>query len=200
MPRRTPPSLAVLDAALTWTHAVLQPARVSDAAAPTPCAGWDLRALLVHMEDSLAALGEAAHLGRIELRPPVTHGPTSLLVDQVCRRAHATRAAWGGRVTSAPVTVGDLRLGQDTMALVGALEVTVHGWDVARATGSRVDVPPDLAARLLPVALAVVTPGERGERFGAPRRAGPSATRADRLLSHLGRDPAWAVPSAHRSA
>lgn len=192
MARRPPPAVAVLDAALTWTHGALQHARTADLDASTPCAAWTLRDLLVHMEDSLAALGEAA-VGRVEVTvPPVADGPAALLVDQVCRRARAVRSAWDVRVTSAPVTVGDLPLGRDTLTLVGALEVVAHGWDVARATRTGLVVPTDLAARLLPVA-AVVVGDERAGRFGDAVPLGPGAPAADRLLAHLGRDPAWSA-------
>lgn len=191
MARRPPPSVAVLDAALTWTHGALQHARTADLDAPTPCRGWALRDLLVHMEDSLAALGEAAS-GRVSPAvPPVADGPAPVLVDQVCRRARVVRAGWGSRMTSAPVTVGDLPLGRDTLTLVGALEVVVHGWDVARATGAPLVVPADLAARLLPVARAAV--GERAGRFAGAVPLPPGAPAADRLLAHLGRDPAWSA-------
>ncbi|WP_460841205.1 TIGR03086 family metal-binding protein [Nocardioides marmoraquaticus] len=181
----------MLDAALTWTHGALQHARTADLDAPTPCRGWVLRDLLVHMEDSLAALGEAAS-GRVEVDvAPVADGPAPVLVDQVCRRARVVRAGWEARVTSAPVAVGDLPLGRDTLTLVGALEVVVHGWDVARATGAPLVVPADLAARLLPVAQAAV--GDRGSRFGPVVPVAPGAPAADHLLAHLGRDPAWSA-------
>src|SRR5256885_382564 len=34
-------------------------------ARPTPCAGWDLRALLAHLDDSLGALTEAVEAGAV---------------------------------------------------------------------------------------------------------------------------------------
>lgn len=202
--RRPPPALALLDAALTWTHGTLQLARVSDPGLPTPCASWELGALLVHMEDSLSAFGEAAGTGHVAIsREPVSVGapaPTPELVDRICRCARSTRAAWSSRITSAPVMLGDLGLGRDTTALVGALEITVHGWDVARATHNPAPIPADLAARLLPVARTVVTPGERGRRFAAPRPVDPRASSGDQLLAHLGRDPLWAGGSGARLA
>jgi uncharacterized protein (TIGR03086 family) len=63
----------------------------------------------------------------------------------------------------------------------------VHGWDVARATGQRRRIPEDLAVRLYDVARAVVTPDERGSRFGPVMDVPPSAPTSTRLLAHLGR-------------
>jgi Mycothiol maleylpyruvate isomerase N-terminal domain len=40
---------------------------------PTPCPDWDLRALLQHVNDSLAALYEAAATGRIGPDPAAGH-------------------------------------------------------------------------------------------------------------------------------
>ncbi len=160
-----PASVAVLDSAVVWTHSCLQLARTSDLSLPTPCAAWDLGRLLAHMEDSLAALGEAAELGRVRLTEPTTEVDPGRIIDRIVQRACATRAAWLQRLTSAPVSVGDLPLGRDTLAMVGALEIAVHGWDVAQAVGSGRPIPEDLAARLYDVAQLVVTPDERGTRF-----------------------------------
>jgi len=85
------------------------------------------------------------------------------------------------------VGVGDLALGRDTVALVGALEIAVHGWDVATATGQGRRLPEDLAVRLYDVALAVVTPDERGKYFGPAVSVSASALAGTRLLAHLGR-------------
>jgi uncharacterized protein (TIGR03086 family) len=182
-----PRPVAVLDSAVTWTHDCLQLARNSPLDVPTPCADWDLGQLLTHMEDSLVALAEAAEHGDVPMREPVLHTGRGPSVDRVIQLGCGTRAAWHGRVTSAPISIRDLRLGRDTTVLVGALEVAVHGWDVARATGQERRMPEDLAVRLYDVARTVVTPGERGTRFGPAIEVPASAPTSTRLLAHLGR-------------
>ena len=195
-----PRPVAVLGSAVVWTHDRLQQARTSRLDLPTPCADWDLGRLLLHMEDSLTALGEAAELGHVELRHPDAPRDAGRdvvqdagrIVDRLVQQACRTRAAWQQRVTSAPVGVSDLPLGRDTVVLVGALEIAVHGWDVARATHQPGGLPEDLAARLYAVARAVVTPDERGTRFAAPLPVPASAPASTQLLAHLGRDPTCA--------
>ena len=183
-----PRTVAVLDSAVTWTHSCLQRARTSPLHLPTPCSDWDLGELLLHMDESLVAIAEAAEVGHVVVDPqPGPLPDTGQLVDRVVQRACRTRAAWQQRLTSAPVSVGDLPLGRDTVALVSALEIAVHGWDVAVATGQDRLLPEDLATRLYDVALAVVTPDERGQRFGPAVPVSDSAPTSARLLGHLGR-------------
>jgi uncharacterized protein (TIGR03086 family) len=184
-----PRSVAVLDSAVTWTHSCLQLARTSPLSLPTPCHDWDLGRLLRHMDESLLAIGEAAELGHVAVDTQPVERDSGQLVDRIVQRACRTRAAWLQRLTSAPVGIGDLALGRDTIVLVGALEIAVHGWDVARATGEGRRLPEDLAVRLYDVALAVVTPDERGRRFAPVVPVPASATASERLLAHLGRDP-----------
>ncbi len=139
------------------------------------------------MEDSLEAIGEAAELGHVAVEDQPQRSGSDRIVDRIVQRACATRSAWLERLTSAPVAVGDLTLGRDTLVLVGALEIAVHGWDVAEAVGRPRPLPEDLAVRLYDVALAVVTPSERGRRFGPAREVPPTASTGTRLLAHLGR-------------
>jgi hypothetical protein len=65
------------------------------------------------------------------------------------------------------------------VAVTGATEVTVHGWDISVAYGARRPVPPGLPAVLLPIARCS-SPQAPGlacspTRFGCPARP-PSAT------------------------
>jgi uncharacterized protein (TIGR03086 family) len=182
-----PRSVAALDSAVTYTRVALQQARLSPLSVPTPCADWDLGHLLLHMEDSLEAIGEAAEVGHVEVRDHPDLSGSDRIVDRIVQRACTTRTAWLERLTSAPVGVGDLVLGRDTLVLVGALEIAVHGWDVAEATGRPRPLPEDLAVRLYDVALAVVTPDERVRRFGPAIAVPPTASFGTRLLAHLGR-------------
>ena len=188
-----PASVAVLDSAITWAHGCLQTARTSDLNLPTPCAAWDLGELLAHMEDSLEALGEAAEVGRVRVTDRPQQADPGRTIDRLVQRACAIRAAWLHRPTSAPINVGDLALGRDTLAMVGALEIAVHGWDVARAVGADLDLPEDLALRLYPVAVAVVTPDDRGSRFAdsGRQRKGARSPACRSLTSGASRESHW---------
>jgi uncharacterized protein (TIGR03086 family) len=182
-----PRSVALLDSAVAYTRAALQPARRSPLDLATPCAGWDLGQLLLHMEDSLEAITEAAELGKVDVADNPRRRDADRVVDRLVQRACALNRAWAARLTSAPVTVGDLVLGRDTLVVVGALEIAVHGWDVAQATGWPTPLPEDLAVDLLEAARAVVTPDDRGPRFGPALAVPPTASAGSRLLAHLGR-------------
>ncbi|MEU6260682.1 TIGR03086 family metal-binding protein [Streptomyces sp. NPDC047043] len=150
----------------------------------TPCADWDLAELLGHLDDSLDALHEGLTGGRIGLVP---REPGS--VDLACAfrtRAGAVLGAWAAG-PGERVLVGELPLDVRVMAAVGAVEITVHGWDVAQACGRPRPIPGSLAAELLPVARCVVAEEDRGVRFAAPV-AVPACARPDaRLLAFLGR-------------
>jgi uncharacterized protein (TIGR03086 family) len=182
-----PRSVALLDSAVTYTRAALQPARHSPLDLSTPCAAWALGHLLLHMEDSLEAITEAAEVGSVEVEDNPRRRDADRIVDRLVQRACGLLGVWSARLTSAPVAVGDLLLGRDTLVLVGALEIAVHGWDVAEATGWPHPLPEDLAVDLLDVARAVVTPADRGRRFGPALAVPPTASAGTQLLAHLGR-------------
>ncbi|MFI6900807.1 TIGR03086 family metal-binding protein [Nonomuraea sp. NPDC050394] len=150
----------------------------------TPCARWDLRALLDHMNDSLLALAEAADLGHVALRPTGCEGdPVAMLRRRACRLL----GAWPTVSRCSQVAVGDAWLAREAVAGVGAIEVAVHGWDVAAACGHARPVPEPLAAALLDLALAFVDDDDRPHRFHAPVRPASPARSSDRLLAFLGR-------------
>jgi uncharacterized protein (TIGR03086 family) len=62
--------VALLERAVGYTLGSLQLVTPEALSQPTPCRGWDLRALLRHMDDSLAALQEAVDLAHVALHPP----------------------------------------------------------------------------------------------------------------------------------
>ncbi|MDQ0602948.1 uncharacterized protein (TIGR03086 family) [Streptomyces canus] len=146
----------------------------------TPCAGWDLGELLEHLDDSLDALHEGLTGGRIGPLPQS---------DRVCgfrTRACAVLGAWAAGPPDL-VHVGERPLDVRVMGAVGAVEIAVHGWDVARACGRSRPFPVALAAELLPIARCVVSEEDRGVRFAEPV-AVPSCAPPDvRLLAFLGR-------------
>ena len=69
------------------------------------------------------------------------------------------------------------------------VDILVHGWDLARATGQDPTLPIDLAEAALGIAHQTITDDTRGARIGPAIHvdAGPSAT--DRPVAGLGRSP-----------
>ncbi|MGW3914266.1 TIGR03086 family metal-binding protein [Streptomyces sp. NPDC005070] len=155
---------------------------------PTPCAEWDLGELLHHLDDSVEALYEGVADGRVGLCP------ARPAADPVCAFRERAGALLGvcAAVSGAPPpdpAVGDRSLGAGLLVAVGALEIAVHGWDVARACGRARPIPSALALELLPLAHLVVTDADRGVRFAGPVDAPPGTPPGDRLLAFLGRHP-----------
>ena len=192
LPATAGEGFALLERAMGYTLGSLVLVSPDLMTAPTPCARWDLRRLLRHMDESLRTLHEAIAAGHLDVcagapadadyGDPVAD-PVSALRSRACRMM----GAWADPRGPTAVTIGDAGLPTGILAVAGAVEVAVHGWDVAQACGDDRPIPSALAAALLGPALLFVDEGDRPHRFGpavAVRRpAGP----AERLLGHLGR-------------
>lgn len=192
--------VGLLERALTYTLGSLRMITPDAMPSPTPCRGWDLRALLAHMNDSLLALQEAADLGHVDLDVPadapadapadgVRADPATAPVAALRNRACRLLGAWTNLDGPQPVQVAEVSLTTSLVASTGAIEVTVHGWDVARACGGDRPIPPALAEELLPLAPLFVTDDDRPGRFGPLVELPLSADVGDHLLGFLGRDP-----------
>jgi uncharacterized protein (TIGR03086 family) len=158
---------------------------------PTPCAGWDLGLLLHHVSDSVGVLHEAITTGGIGAGPAAADDePDPDVVSGLYRRAGALLAACAPAAPDGHlVTIGDRELPTKMAVAAGAIEITVHGWDIAVACGSRQPVPPDLAALLLPIAPLFITPGTRAGLFADPVPVPGRACPGDQLVAFLGRQP-----------
>jgi uncharacterized protein (TIGR03086 family) len=114
---------------------------------PTPCPDWDLRALLQHVNDSLAALYEAAATGRIGPDPAADEGDgrRADLATMLRERARRLLGAWAGASHHHQViAIVDRPLLASVVAGTGAIELAVHGWDISRACGQHRPIPPTL--------------------------------------------------------
>jgi uncharacterized protein (TIGR03086 family) len=175
-------AVELLERSLSYTRVVLADVGPHNLTAPTPCAGWNLRRLLEHMDDALDAFTEAA-AGRVEVDPAPAPDDR---VDSLQHKACVLLGAWVEARPTA-VQVGDGVLDGPVLVATAALEIAVHGWDVAQATGRRTPIPDDLARGLLGVAQQVIAPADRASRFAAPRPHDPSTIPSDMLLAFLGR-------------
>lgn len=181
-------ALGLLERAIGYTRGSLQLVTPDCLPHPTPCQDWDLDELLHHMDDSLAALQEAADIGYVDLQPPGS-SPTGDIVGRLRARACALLGAWAGSDGTAPVSVGGSPLETDMLACAGALEILVHGWDVARACAAHRPLPSPLAEELQELVPLLVTDRDRPIRFAAALDVPPLSCAGDRLLAALGRRP-----------
>lgn len=157
---------SLLDRAVGYTLGSLDLVTPAALTHPTPCHDWNLHALLQHLDDSFAALHEAHTTSRITFEGPI--GPQMA-------------------PTQDSVAIADRSLSRTVVDAVGALEITVHGWDVAWACGMDRPIPAPLAGELLVLAAEVVAAEDRPGRFAAPVEPGVDAAPGERLVAFLGR-------------
>jgi uncharacterized protein (TIGR03086 family) len=187
--------IGLLERAINYTLGSLHLVTPEAMAHATPCRAWDLRALLGHMDDSLLALAEAVETGRVNLGPPPPGDPAGAAgpgADPVARlrnRACRLLGAWTNSDGQPLVSIGGSPLTTSIVTSTGAVEVAVHGWDVARACGDNRPIPAPLAEEMLELAFLFVTDADRPGRFAAPVELPPLAGPADRLIAFLGRRP-----------
>ncbi|MGZ4483243.1 MAG: TIGR03086 family metal-binding protein [Nocardioidaceae bacterium] len=186
-------ALALLERSVAYTRGSLHLVSRDMLRRPTPCRAWDLEALLRHMDDALSAFTDAAEIGYVDVRPVApadpAADPAAPLVDRLRSRACALVGAWVHNPRENPVVVGDRPLARGLLAAAAATEITVHGWDVARACGADRPIPSGLAAELLEAAPLLVDAADRPHRFAGRVDVPDDAPPGDRLLGFLGRDP-----------
>ncbi|PZG12757.1 TIGR03086 family protein [Nonomuraea aridisoli] len=157
------------------------PAQLDD---PTPCAGWNVRALLDHLTyENLMWAGLARGAPRAD------HDADHLGSDHVAAfqtAAAATLAEFRrpGMLAERYGPAPGWRLVEQVV-----IEMLVHGWDLARAIGASTDLAPELAEAMEPAVRALYgdLPRTPGGSFAPEQEPPPGATHADRLAAYLGR-------------
>ena len=188
--------LELLESAVRYALAGATLAAAQLLSRPTPCPGWDLEMLLDHVSDSIAVLREAIATTRVGAGPAARHpaeGP-----DPVARLRGQAASLLGACAAAEPpecsIAIGDRELNAGMLAVTGAIEIAVHGWDISVACGAGRPVPLGLAAVLLPIAPLLITPETRPGLFADPVRLSGPACLGDQLVAFLGRHPRLATP------
>ncbi|MDV9191872.1 TIGR03086 family metal-binding protein [Streptomyces sp. SR27] len=156
--------------------------------APTPCAEYDVRALLNHLfavvvnfqdlaakrsadfSDTPDRLAEADWRGRFE--------------NETGKLAEAWSAPGAEEGTS-----GSLGLPARTVGSMVLLDLTVHAWDLARATGRTFEPDPAVVAGLAEEVERMAPMARQAGVFGEAAEQPADATAFERLLATTGRDP-----------
>lgn len=178
---------AIATAART-TRRIVENTATADPEGRTPCSEFSLADLEAHMSGfapmSIAAVSRAAF---VPGEPHADGWRERYLAD-----LDAIGAAW-----AAPDALeGTVQFGGGDMpaaqaASITVLELLVHGWDLARATGQTYSVDGELADLLYGIVAAGRPAGTESGFFGPEVTPEEDATTFERALALSGRDPGW---------
>jgi uncharacterized protein (TIGR03086 family) len=158
--------------------------------APTPLPGWDIRTLLDHTLGFVTAMTDCAN-GAPMAEQSATGIVQSDPVTAVRQTVFDSLAAWRrpGALEARTATPLGPMPGAQALALV-IMETTIHGTDLARATGQDETVHPDVAADVLATLRAMPLDAIRAAgEFGPEITVPVDATPAQRILALTGRRP-----------
>ncbi|WP_405793485.1 TIGR03086 family metal-binding protein [Streptomyces sp. NBC_01506] len=157
---------------------------------PTPSADWDVRALANHLV-LYTSHGLEHRARRTEMSETLTARDFTADADWPERyrtaldravAAWADPAVWeGGTGDSPAVSVGTLM----------TLEMALHGWELARATGQEFHLSEDAAAFVHGVVDEYAEMYRKYDGFAEPVAVPPTADTFTRALAASGRDPRW---------
>ena len=158
---------------------------------PTPCATWDVRALINHIVAGsywFAASTEAGQAPAGDERPDFASGDFVASYQDGSSKALAAFGAPGALEKTVKLPFGEYQ-GAGFMGLA-TIDTFTHSWDLAKATGQPADLDPELAAQLLEQSKTTISDAVRGPEpmpFGPQQDAGAGASAADELAAYLGR-------------
>jgi uncharacterized protein (TIGR03086 family) len=162
--------------------------------APTPCGDWDLRTLLNHtiLWTSYSA-ERRAHGESVdeELMNKVFTADPGFREDYARQIGKAVDAwnnpeAWAGTRN----VMGDATPAADIGAML-LMEMALHGWDVARATGQEFNADDNTAAALEDIVQAQAELFRKYQGFADAIEPPQNATAFERALTLSGRNPSW---------
>lgn len=178
-----------LSQALQSTLVILTKVRPDDLAAPTPCASWDVRALINHFVGTPRWWAAVISGQEAAADADYAAGDFVAAYEESSRIAVAAFAAEGALDKTVRLPFGEFS--GTVLRDLAAMEQFTHGWDLSRATGYGAGLEPELAAGLLAKARLVITDEYRGPDgealFGPALAAKDGAGPADQLAAFLGR-------------
>jgi len=163
-------------------------------AGPTPCGDWDLRTLLNHtiLWTSYSA-ERRAHGESVaeELMAKDFTAEPGFRQDYEAQLDRAVRAwsdpgTWEGDIG----VMGDATPAADVAAML-IMELALHGWDVARATGQDYTCDEAVAQALIQTVEAQAELFRKYQGFADAVTVPADASTFDRALALSGRDPQW---------
>jgi uncharacterized protein (TIGR03086 family) len=186
-------TLDLLERAVNQLDAIVARVRSDQEGLPTPCADWDVHALLSHVVgQAMPNFIVAATGGVPDWQAPSADVQASWIVayrTAADELLSTWRAADMDRMVASGGGEAPLRGRADQQIT----ELAVHGWDLAEATGHDGQLDPTVADHALAWSRRMLKPEYRGagRGFGPEVPVAADAPSYDRLAGWFGRNPAW---------
>jgi uncharacterized protein (TIGR03086 family) len=185
---------ALMAAAAAETSRVVAGAANAAKTTQTPCPDWDLRTLLNHTilwtsySAERRAHGESVAEDLMSKDFTAEPGYAEAYQAQITKavQAWSDPQAWTGdrNVMGNPMPAADI-------AAMLIMEMVLHGWDVARATGQDYQCDAELAQAVLQTVQSQGDMFRQYQGFAAVVPVPGDAKTFDRALALSGRDPNW---------
>ncbi len=178
--------------ALLNTGRIVVGVRPEDLPKPTPCRDWDVRLLLNHIIGGNRMFAEVARGGRVDASGEMDDYTRPDPGTNYIASADAVLAAWaepGAMQRRCHMPFGDIPA--PAAVSIHFLDIVVHGWDLARATGQDTTIEPDLAAEALDISHGLLSPELRETGVFGPEipLSDDDHPLHDRLVAFMGRRP-----------
>ena len=169
------------EAALAVLQPILRNLTSADQPKPTPCPDYSCHGLVVHLMDSLVTLGAMAGAA-------VTNPEEGSLENKISVMAAQAIDGWRGIDLDGTVPGHGAPIPAAFAATILPLELALHGWDLAQASGQTMHISDELVAYLRTLA-EVLVPTGRGSSFGEEVTPADGANEMDKLAAYAGRTP-----------
>jgi uncharacterized protein (TIGR03086 family) len=181
-PENLTPIIAA-EAALAVIQPILRGLTSEDRPKATPCTEFTCHELAEHLFGSLTGLGAMAGATVVNPEEGSLENRVSVMAAQVID-------AW--RTVDLDGTVpgpGGSRMPASIGAVILPIELVLHGWDLAQASGQRIHISDELVEYVRGMAETVVPDGRGRGAFAAEVTPADDATAVDRLAAYTGRTP-----------
>ena len=186
-------SVSDLERALEQAQSVLSGVVPAQFSGTTPCAKWNVKDLSNHLVGGAMMFGS---ITRGETMPEMSEAPdftSGDIVSTFDAAKQSVLAAWQeSGVFEREMVFPFGTLPAEVAARVQTMEVVIHTWDLAHATGQIESLDDSLAETVLGFAGAIVPDSSRnadGEPFGFVVAEPDSASPYARLAGLMGRTP-----------
>ncbi|SHE50412.1 TIGR03086 family metal-binding protein [Streptoalloteichus hindustanus] len=156
---------------------------------PTPCAEYTVADLLDHLLHVVVEFQELA------VKRDADFSSTPRYPDWRARFPVETEAlvqAWATPGADVGVT-GLMALPATTVGAMALLDLTVHAWDLARATGQDFTPDQDVVDAVAKLVAEIGPMARESKVFGEPLDVAAHASPVESLIAATGRDPGWSA-------